>query len=410
MASGIIGKPIVAIDIGTTKICVLVGRKAGDNIEVIGMGTAPSHGLKKGVVVDVAKAVASIKAAVKEAELVSDCAIEAATVGVSGSHISSLNSSGAVPIKGRGEVKDFDINNALMAAKAVPLPEGQQILHVLPKYYRIDGQDRVTNPLGMHGVRLEVQVHIVTGSVASVQNVVHCCELAGVSVMDVVLEQLASAEAVLSADEKELGVGVLDIGGGTADFAVYQNGSIRHTMVIPVAGNHFTHDIAVGLQTTLDDAEQIKQNYGLATADLLEESKKINVVGIPGQKGTQVDQEFLVHILQARASELLNILHTEIKSHQLQSFMTTGLVLTGGGALLQGMDLAARQILKMPARVGLPHQGGIGSNCLTSPIYATGYGLLLLAVHKYSSGMQRMEGPMVQKIFFRMKSWVSEFF
>jgi len=403
-------KPIVAIDIGTTKICVIVGRKVGDTVEVIGMGSAPSHGLKKGVVVDVAKSVESIRAAVKEAELVSNCVIEAATVGVSGGHISSQNSSGAVPICKGGEVKEIDIANAIAAAKAIPINEGQQILHVLPKYYRIDGQEKIHNPLGMHGVRLEVQVHIVTGSVASVQNVVHCCELAGINVVDIVLEQLASAMAVLSPDEKELGVGVLDIGGGTSDLAIYQNGTIRHTMVVPIAGNHFTYDVAIGLCTKLDDAEQIKQNYGLTSLDLLKQNTKIEVKGIPGQKGSVVDQSFLVHILESRTTELLNIIKGELDHYQLRPFMTTGMVLTGGGSLLGGIDTAASKILKMPARIGMPHDNGINAKYLNSPIYATGYGLLLYAANKYNSGMQYLEGPIVKKIFYRMKSWVSEFF
>lgn len=403
-------QPIVAIDIGTTKICVIVGRKVGNSVEVVGMGSAPSHGLKKGVVVDIARATESIKAAVKEAELVANHTIEAATVGVSGSHISAKNSSGAVPINKGGIVRELDIENVIAAAKAVPIAEGQQILHVLPKYYRIDGQEKIHNPLGMHGVRLEVQVHIITGSVASVQNVVHCCELAGVSVIDIVLEQLASAEAVLSGDEKELGVGVLDIGGGTADLAIYQNGTIRHTMVVPIAGNHFTYDVAVGLCTTLDDAEQIKQNYGLASSDLLKQDIAIKIKGIQGQKGDDVKQSFLVHVIESRTTELLHIIRDELDHYQLRPFMTTGMVLTGGGALLNGIDYAASKILKMPARIGMPHDNGINAKYLNSPIYATGYGLLLYAANKYGRGMQYLEGPAVKKIFYRMKSWVSEFF
>lgn len=410
MGAVLTNKPIVAIDIGTTKICVIVGQKIGNQVEVIGMGCAPSHGLKKGVVVDIAKSVESIKAAVKEAELISNCQIEAATVGVSGSHIGAKNSSGAVPIRQGGIVQEIDIQNVITSAKAVQIAEGQQVLHVLPKYYRIDGQEKIHNPLGMHGVRLEVQVHIITGSVASVQNIVHCCELAGISVMDVVLEQLASAEAVLSSDEKELGVGILDIGGGTADLAVYQNGSIRHTLVVPVAGNHFTYDLAVGLRTTLEDAERIKQNYGLTNLDQLEQDNEIAVLGISGQKGDVVKQSYLVHILHARAAELLGLIKHEIDSYQLRPFMTTGMVFTGGGALLKGIDLTASRILKMPVRIGLPQRHSIGAKYLDSPIYATGYGLLLYAVNKYGRGMQYLEGPMVRRVFYRMKSWVSEFF
>lgn len=410
MGTVLTNKPIVAIDIGTTKICVIVGRKVGDTVEVIGMGSAPSHGLKKGVVVDIAKSVTSIRAAVKEAELVANCTIESATVGVSGSHISAQNSSGAVPIRKGGVVQEIDIANVISVAKAVPIAEGQQILHVLPKYYRLDGQEKIHNPLGMHGVRLESQVHIITGSVASVQNVVHCCELAGITVVDIVLEQLASAMAVLSEDEKELGVGVLDIGGGTADLAIYQHGTIRHTMVVPIAGNHFTYDIAVGLRTTLDDAEQIKQNYGLASSDLLKQDIKIEIKGIQGKKGDVVQQSFLIHVIESRATELLNIIKQEIDHYQLRPFMTTGMVLTGGGSLLGGIEFSTSKILKMPCRIGVPQDNGINAKYLNSPIYATGYGLLLYAANKCGKGMQYLEGPVVKKIFYRMKSWVSELF
>ena len=250
---------LVALDVGTTKISVLVAQKVSDTgLNIIGIGRAPAYGVSRGVVVDIAQAVHAIKLAVKEAELMAGCKIESVCVGVSGAHIQSFSSQGMIPIK-NGRIRANDVTAVLAAAKAVVIAEGQQILHVLPQYYTIDNHQRVTDPVGMFGVRLEAQVHIITGSIASVQNLVRCCVAAGIGVNDIVLEPLASAEAVLSHDERELGVALLDIGGGTADFAIYQQGTIRHTKVFPVAGNHITHDIALCLRTTLKDAERVKQ-------------------------------------------------------------------------------------------------------------------------------------------------------
>ena len=261
MAKGFNDKIIVSIDVGTTKICVLVAQILDNNhFEVIGVGKSPSHGLKKGVVVDIGKTIHSIKAAVREAELMTGISISAASVGISGGHIKSINSQGVVPVK-HAEIYQSDVHNVLAAARAIPIPEGMQILHVLPQFFVIDSHTRIHNPVGMHGIRLEVQAHIIMGAIASVQNLIKCCELAGVKVTDIILEQLASAHAVLSEDERNLGVCMLDIGGGTSDFAVYQHNSIVHTMVLPIAGNHFTNDLAVGLRTTIQEAERIKKEH-----------------------------------------------------------------------------------------------------------------------------------------------------
>ncbi len=266
MAKVYANRLLTSIDVGTTKICVLIAQHLdGDQVEILGIGKAPSDGLRKGVVVDIAKTIRSIRLAVQEAELMAGVKIEFAAVGISGAHITTCNSHGVVPIK-RGDITQQDIDSALAAAQAISILNGQQILHVLPQYFVIDGTERVHDPLGMHGVRLEVQAHIILGATASVQNLVKCCEAAGVKVDDIILEQLASGQAVLSSDERQLGVGVLDIGGGTSDLAIYQDGSIRHTKVIPIAGNHFTHDLAIGLRTTIEDAERVKVQYGLALA------------------------------------------------------------------------------------------------------------------------------------------------
>ena len=402
---------ITSIDVGTTKICVFVGHQLdSERIEIIGVGKAPSDGLRKGVVVDVAKTIRSIKAAVKEAELMAGIQIESAYVGISGGHIVSRNSHGVVPIK-RGEIRVTDIENALAAAQAIPIEKDHQILHVLPQYFIIDSRDKVTDPLAMHGIRLEVQAHIVMGAVASVQNLIKCSESAGVKVDDVILEQLASADAVLSADERELGVAVLDIGGGTSDFAVYQHGNIRHTMVLPVAGNHFTNDIAVGLRTTVAEAERIKKEFGMATFDVMEKDELIEIDMVQGTDRQIVRCSDLIRIIRPRSQELLHIIHEEVIKHNLQPFMATGLVITGGGSLLRGMVELAEQVFDMPVRVGKPTIDFGMPELLHSPIYATGYGLLINALKQRASKQKgAIDGAMHKRIFERMKSWVADFF
>lgn len=402
---------ITSIDIGTTKICVLIAQHLDDNhVEILGVGKAPSDGLKKGVVVDIAKTIHSIKLAAKEAEIMAGVTIESAYIGVSGAHIKSFNSQGVVPIK-RGEITQLDIDAALASAKAVPVEEGQHILHVLPQYFVIDGRDQVTDPIGMHGVRLEVQAHIISGGIASVQNLVTCCERAGIKVADIILEQLASAEAVLSTDERELGIGVLDIGGGTSDLALYQHGSIRHTMVLPVAGNHFTNDVAVGLRITLKEAERVKREYGVADETLLGEDDIIEVEMVQGGNKNLVQQSDIMRIVQPRTDELLSIVHEEIVGKKLYRFMSAGLVLTGGGSLLLGMKERAEKIFNMPVRLGKPRVDYDLPESLNSPIYATGYGLLMYALKKRKDrNLAEMSGPSYKRIVFLMKSWVSDFF
>lgn len=403
---------ISAIDIGTTKICVLIARKLSDDqIEILGIGRAPSHGLHKGVVVDIAKTVSSIKYALQEAELMAECQIESAYIGISGAHIHSFNSSGAVPIK-RSAVTQEDIDAVLAAAKAVPIEKDQKVLHTLPQYFRVDGQDKIENPIGLHGVRLEVVVHVITGSIASIQNLITCCQMVGVKVEDIVLEQIASADGVLSHDERQLGVGVLDIGGGTSDFAVYQHGTIRFTKVIPVAGNHFTQDLAVGLCANIADAQRIKHESGyVGFEDSLMKDKMIQVMLAQGNQTKMVQAVQVSFILQARAQELFMMILHEIEDNHLAPSMITGLVITGGGSLLDGIEQLAQDVLSMPVRIGLPKTNQSIPESLQNPMYATGYGLLMFALksNKYN-GMERLQGPLVHKIFMRMKSWISDFF
>ncbi|MCL5875572.1 MAG: cell division protein FtsA [Candidatus Dependentiae bacterium] len=411
MATVFSKKIIVSIDVGTTKISVLVAQMLDSgNFEIIGIGKAPSDGLKKGVVADVAKTVYSIKNAVKEAEIMAGISIESASIGISGAHINSLNSHGVVPLK-HGNVKPFDITNVLAAARAIPVPDGQQILHVLPQYFVIDGHDRVQDPLGMHGIRLEVQAHIILGGIASVQNLIKCCELAGIKVTDIILEQLASGDAVLSDDERQLGVAVLDIGGGTSDLALYQQGNIRHTMVLPLAGQHFTNDLAVGVRTTLKEAERIKKQFGNVYCITPSEGDLIEIEAVQGTDKQLISITDMNRILQARAAEILMLVQQEIVARELQQFMRTGLVLTGGGSLLKGMKELGEHIFKVPVRIGAPRVAYQLPELLDSPIFATGYGLLINTLRReQEGGIHSLDGPLVKRIFIRMKSWVSDFF
>lgn len=404
-------KIITAIDVGTTKICVLIAEQLeGDTIDILGIGKAPSDGLRKGVVVDIGKTIRSIKAAIQEAELMAGMQVESAAIGIAGGHIESVNSHGVVPVK-NGEIKPADVANVLAAAQAIPVPEGMQILHVLPQYFVIDGHQQVVDPVGMHGVRLEVQAHIIMGAITSVQDLVKCCEQAGVSVTDIVLEQLASAEAVLSPDERELGVALLDIGGGTSDLALYQNGSIRHTMVLPIAGNHFTNDLAIGLRTTINDALRLKHLYGLVTSEIMIADEILEADTVQGGDKQFVQTSQLLRILQPRAQEIFDLIHREIHAKNLMRFMSTGLVLTGGGSLLKGMPELAYEIFNVPVRIGLPRIAFEMPESLSSPIYATGYGLLIHVIHRNEEKkMHALEGPLAKRVFDRMKSWVSDFF
>jgi len=399
---------LVSVDIGTTKICALVAQRlSNDQFEIIGIGKAPSHGLRKGIVVNVGQTVRSIKQAIKEAELIAGVTIESASIGISGSHIRSICSQGVVPIK-KGIVHKSDVANALAAARAVPIPEDQQVLHVIPQYFIIDSTEKIHDPVGMHGVRLEVQAHIIMGSISSVQNLVTCCQTAGINVTDIILEQLASASAVLSKDEVELGVAMIDIGGGTSDVAVYQHGSIRQTMVLPVAGNHFTNDIAIGLRTPMEQAEMLKLTEGLAYLKLVDSTRTIEIEMIQGTQMRTIKQADLVRIIEPRAKELLHLIHEDLIKNNAMDMITTGIVLTGGGSLLKGMDMLAQKIFNVPVRIGMPKVENDIPGSLDNPMYATGYGLLIQT--QKSDCLQFADGPMLKRIIISMKSWVSDFF
>jgi cell division protein FtsA len=412
------GGLITAIDIGTTKIVAVIAQKnARGIIDVVGIGQHPSHGLKKGVIVNINATVDSIKAAVQEAQAMAGTRIESACVGISGGHIKSINSTGVVAIKGR-EVTQHDIDRVIEAAKAIPIPKDQYILHILPQYFRVDGQEYVFDSLGMYGVRLESQVHIVTGAVASAQNIIKSCELAGLRVSDIVLEQLASAAAVLTPAEQEMGVGILDIGGGTSDFAIYKDARIRHSKVIPIAGNHFTNDLAVGLHIPFSKAEELKKLYGSVSKDRILELKKNYLdISLGYEGGTKtVELSSLAEIIHFRAEEVFDLFLEEINQFRLRPLMPTGLVITGGGSLLSGMQELASQKLAMAVRIGQPEALAVDvpyaiPDILKSPIYATVYGLILHASGGCNFGdISATSDAVFARVLKRMRSWVYDLF
>ncbi|MFA5075267.1 MAG: cell division protein FtsA [Candidatus Babeliales bacterium] len=413
-------KIIAAIDIGTTKICVLVAKKDfNEQLDLIGIGQSNSYGLKKGVIVDVNKTVDSIKKALAQAQEMSGVEIDTACVGISGGHIKSFNSTGVVGVKNKN-ITQSDVNRVIEAAKAVAIPQEQEILHVLPQYFKVDGQDNILDSVGMHGVRLEAQVHIITGAVTSAQNIIQACNLAGINASDIVLEQIASANAVLTSSERELGAGILDIGGGTADFAIYKDGRILHSKVIPLAGNHFTNDLAIAFNISQEQAEQIKKGYGFVWEDKYFEldKDKIKILLEYQDHEKVIDTYSLFEVLNFRAQEIIDIIMDELIKFRLLPFMQAGLILTGGGSLLLGMKELFEKNLKLPVRIGSPNcnkKTELTKNfkipdILKSPIYSTGYGLLL-----YAAGLNNEDAKQIQKngtvneIFKKMRSWLYEF-
>ncbi|MEK7850466.1 MAG: cell division protein FtsA [Deltaproteobacteria bacterium] len=401
---------IVGLDIGTTKICAIVGEVGENGLSIIGIGTHPSKGLRKGVVVNIESTVSSIKKAVEEAELMAGCEITSVYTGIAGGHIKSINSHGIIGIR-NGEVADADIKRVIDAAKAVNIPMDREIIHVLPQEFIVDDQDGIKEPLGMSGVRLEAKVHIVTAAVTSAQNIVKCCNRTGLDVRDIVLQQLASSEAVLSPEEKELGVVLVDIGGGTTDIAVFADGSIKHTAVIALGGNHITNDIAVGLRTPNVEAEKIKKKYGCALASMVKRDEMIEVPSVGGRKPRTVSRQILAEIIEPRVEEILTLVNREVIKAGFEDVVASGVVLTGGSAGLEGIPDIAEQIFNLPVRKGVP--AGISglTDIVNSPMYSTGVGLVLYGYKNRSEDKFRVgEKNIFGKITKRMKEWLSEFF
>lgn len=366
---------IVGLDIGTTKIAAIVGEVTEDGIDIIGIGTARSKGLRKGVVVNIDATVQAIQSAIDEAENMAGCEISTVYAGISGGHVAGLNSHGIVAVKDK-EVRESDLGRVIEAAKAVAIPMDREVLHVLPQEYIVDDQDGIREPLGMAGVRLEAKAHIVTTAVTSAQNVIKCANRCGLQVADIVLEPLASAAAVVEADEKELGVALVDIGGGTADITIFCEGAIVHTAVLPLGGSHVTNDIAVGLRTPLEAAEQIKKKYGCALESLVEEDDTMEVPSVGGREARILSRKLLVHIVEPRLEEIFEHIRQEIMNSGYWENLAAGVVLTGGATNMLGIPELAESVLELPARRGLPRDIGGLTEVVNAPEYATGVGLV----------------------------------
>ncbi len=397
---------IVGLDIGTSKVACIVGEINPDgDIEVVGLGVYPSKGLKKGVVVNLETTVQSIQRAVDEAELMAGCRINSVYAGIAGSHIMSMNSHGIVAIKDK-EVTQGDVDRVIDSARAVAIPADQKILHILPQEYVIDRQEGIKEPVGMSGIRLEARVHIVTGAVSAAQNVVKCIRRCGLEVQDIILEQLASSAAVLSDDEKDLGVCLVDIGGGTTDIAVFTDGAIRHTAVIPIAGDQVTNDIAVALRTPTQFAEEIKIKHACALTQLASLEDLIEVPSIGERPIRQISRLNLAEIVEPRYEELLLLVQAELRRSGFEDLIAAGIVLSGGSARVEGLTELAEEIFHVPVRIGMP-QSIIGLNeVVRNPAFATGAGLLLFGQQQYQQGEHHgTMGPGFRGMWAKMKNW-----
>ncbi|HEY2991153.1 MAG TPA: cell division protein FtsA [Candidatus Binatia bacterium] len=401
---------IVGLDIGTSKVCAVVGEMTERGVEVIGVGSHSSQGLRKGVVINIESTVESIKKAVDEAELMAGCEINSVFTGIAGGHIKGFNSHGIVAVKNK-EVSPRDVERVIDAAKAVAIPMDREVLHILPQDYIIDEQDGIKEPLGMSGVRLEAKVHIVTGAVTSAQNIIKCCNRTGLNVADIVLEPLASAEAVLTPEERELGVALVDMGGGTTDIALFHDGSVKHTAVLAIGGNHLTSDIAAGLRTPIGEAERIKQRYGYARTSMVTKDESVEVPSVGGRNSRTISRQILCEIIEPRLDEIFQLIRREIAKSGYEGSLASGAVMTGGSTLLPGMVEMAEDAFGMPARLGVPIDVGGLIDVISSPIYATGVGLVLYGMKRQEKNFFRIrEDNIFGKVRGRMVDWFSEFF
>ncbi|MDQ7012037.1 MAG: cell division protein FtsA [Mariprofundaceae bacterium] len=400
---------LVGLDIGTSKIACVVAESAPDGkLDVIGIGTHPSRGLRKGVVVNIESTVESIRLAVEEAELMAGVEIQSVFTGIAGSHIRGYNSHGVVATK-NNEVTREDVDRVIDAARAMNIPADQKILHILPQEYIIDHQDGIREPIGMSGVRLEAKVHIITGAVSSAQNIIKCCNRCDLDVADMVLEQVASSEAVLLQDEKDIGVVLVDIGGGTTDIAVFIDGAIRHTAVIPIGGDHLTNDLVVGLRTSAREADQLKKKYGSCMVSVVSPEDQVEVPSVGGRPPRPMPRQVMAQILEPRVEELFEMIKAELQRSGYQELVAAGIVLTGGSSLLDGMTELAEEMFDMPVRMGRPHGVGGLTDVVSSPIYATGVGLILYGQrYRQQPPLQQAGVPMFSGIWQRMRSWFGD--
>ncbi len=399
---------IVGLDVGTTKICAVVGEISGSDINIIGIGTHPSIGLRKGVVVNIESTVESIQKAVEEAELMAGCEISSVYAGIAGGHITGFNSRGIVAIKGP-EITENDVERVIDAARAVAIPMDREVIHVLPQEFIVDDQSGIQNPVGMAGVRLEAKIHIVTGAVTSAHNIVKCCNRSGLDVCDIVLESLASGEAVLTTEERELGTALVDLGGGTSDLAVFSGNNIKHTFVLALGGNTITNDIAVGLRAPIGEAEKIKKKFGTCIADKINGDETIEVPGMGGRESRQLPRQILGEILEPRMEEIFTLIKREIYREGMENAITSGVVLTGGSALLNDAAEVAESIFNLPTRLGAPR--GINGlvDVVNNPMYATGVGLVLYGAKNQSAKKFRIrDANIFNRLVTRMKRWFKD--
>ncbi|QGY40111.1 cell division protein FtsA [Pseudodesulfovibrio cashew] len=403
---------IVGLDVGTTKICTVVGEASENGVDIIGIGTAPSTGLRRGVVVNIEKTVQCIKKSLEDAELMAGCDIRSVYAGIAGSHIQGFNSHGVIAVKG-GEVTQRDVDRVIEAAKAIAIPMDREVLHTLPQEFIVDDQRGIADPLGMAGVRLEVKVHIVTGAVTSAQNIIRSCNRSGLDVSNIVLESLASSQAVLSPEEREIGVALVDIGGGTTDIAIFSKDSIKHTSVLALGGHNLTNDIAYGLRTPMMSAEKIKMAYGCAMADLVTTDEIIEVPSVGGRESRRMSKRVLAEICEPRCEEILALVDQELIKSGFKNMVAAGVVLTGGTCMIDGMQELAEQIFDLPVRIGVPGEGIGGlTEEVMSPQYATAVGLLLHGAEE--EGLQRVRPFKIRdetgfdRIVSRMKKWFTD--
>ncbi len=397
---------IVGLDIGTTKVCAVVGEITDNGVDIVGIGTSPSTGLRKGVVVNIEETVKSVQKALEEAELMAGCEIRSVYAGIAGSHIKGFNSHGVIAVKG-GEVTPKDVERALDAAKAVAIPLDREVIHTLPQEFIVDDQRGIAHPLGMAGVRLEVKVHIVTGAVTSAQNIVRSCHRSGLDVSDIVLEALASSQAVLTEEERELGVALVDLGGGTTDYAIFANNSFKHTGVLALGGQNLTNDIAFGLRTPMASAERIKVKYGCAMVDLVHHDEIIEVPSVGGREPRTLSRQILAEICQPRMEEMLALVDQELTRSGCKNLIGAGVVLTGGTALIDGCQELGEQIFNLPTRIGYPRNVGGLRDVVNSPKYATAVGLLCYGADKEGSKreIRIRDDNVFDRVLSRMKKW-----
>lgn len=401
---------VVGLDIGTSKVCAVIGEMTERGVEIIGIGTHPSQGLRKGVVINIEATVNSLNKAIEEAGLMAGCEIHTVFTSISGGHIKAFNSHGIVAVKNK-EVGQRDLERVIDAAKAVAIPMDREVLHVLPQDYIIDDQDGIKEPLGMSGVRLEAKVHIVTGAATSAQNIVKCCNRTGLSVAEIVVAPLSAAETVLSDEERELGVLLVDMGGGTTDLAVFYDGTVKHTAVIGIGGNHITNDIAAGLRTPFNDAERIKQRYGCAAASMVAEDERIEVPNIAGKGAGTLSRQILCEIIEPRLDEIFELVQKEVVKSGYEGALAAGVVVTGGAMLLAGAVEMAERSFGLPVRLGAPsHVLGL-LDVINNPVYAVGVGLVLHGMKRQERSVYRArDDKILSKVKHRMSDWLSDFF